>query len=148
LNQIIESIKKEGEWKSLKNINLENELKEVKEKGNFKMKKSEVKKIFENEMILSQQKISKLEDFNKILKKQSDEVGHMRHLNDTLMAENLRLKIEIEKINEKLAMTEMESQIKKKRIDEFNEYFVLKDMTINNMTKFNKTQSDKQGWKI
>lgn len=112
------------------------------------MKKNEVKKMFQDEIFSLSQYITKLEKDNKILRKQSSEINHLKTNNETLMQDNHRLRNEAEKINERLAMKEMEFQITKKRIDEFNEYFILKDMTYNNSSKLNKSKSGNQGWKI
>lgn len=109
------------------------------------MKKSEVQKIITKELLSMGDQIQKLETANTQLKKQVNEVSSLKKLNDSILTDNKNLKNEIEKINEKLAFKEMEFQISKKRIDEFNEFFVLKDMTISaNMNRT--TSSTKQEW--
>lgn len=91
------------------------------------------------------EKITQIEKENNILKKQVQEVYHLKKVNESMMEDNSKLKNEIEKTNEKLAIKEMEFQISKKRIDEFNEQFVLKDMTIS--TNMSRTMSkSKQDW--
>lgn len=102
-------------------FNLETELKEVKENGTFKVKKSEVQKIIKKEIEIMGEKITQIEKENNILKKQVQEVYHLKKVNESMMEDNSKLKNEIEKTNEKLAIKEMEFQISKKRIDEFNE---------------------------